>query len=147
MNPRWALAAVLAAAWPVLGGCAGHSAPRETGSAKPSLIVVGVVIENGLAYGVTDVIIEEPASGAFAGCGNLLPRTSCSNRFEELEYRGNPVVVRWKEHGVSRQTPEFVAQARGEPRLGEYILRVVIFAPGQAGAELEPAPDSGLTSR
>lgn len=131
----------------MLAGCAGDSPPRPSGGAVPAISVVGVVIENGLAYGVTDVIIEAPASGAFAGCGNLLPRSSCSNRFQDLEYRGNPVVVRWTERGVSHQTPEFVVKARGEPSPGEYIVRVVIFAPGQAGAELEPAPESGLTPR
>lgn len=120
----------------LLAGCA---VPRS-GVGKPDapvLVIDGIVIRNELAYPVTDVMIEVPATGAFAGCGNVLPRTACANAFPGVDYRSNAVLVRWREHGAAHSTGEFVIEIPETLRPGEAaVVEVVIFAPGEAGARL-----------
>lgn len=120
----------------LLPGCAG---PRSgVGKpAGPALVIDGIVIRNELPYPVTDVMMEVPATGAFAGCGNVLPRTACANDFPGLDYRSNAVLVRWREHGTAHSTGEFVIEIPETSRPGEAaVVEVVIFAPGEAGARL-----------
>jgi hypothetical protein len=82
----------------LLLGCS--SAPvEERQPAGHSIVISGLVIRNELPYPVTDVMIEVPATGNFAGCGNILPRSECSNAFQQVDYRANPVVIRWKAPG------------------------------------------------
>jgi hypothetical protein len=101
-----------------------------------------------LPYPVTDVMIEVPATGAFAGCGNILPRSACSNAFQQVDYRANSVVIRWSEHGQSQQTDEFTVQRPDSAVPGsEFVVEVIVFAPGQAGARLSDAKPEQLRSR
>lgn len=105
--------------------------------ASPALVIDGIVIRNELAYPVTDVMIEVPATGAFAGCGNVLPRTACANAFPGVDYHSNAVVVRWRERGIAHSTGEFVTEIPDTLKPDEAaVVEVVIFAPGEAGARL-----------
>jgi hypothetical protein len=118
----------------MLQGCATATA---RGASQPGVVIDGIEIRNELAYPVTDVMIEVPATGAFAGCGNLLPRTACSNAFEGVDYRSNAVIIRWKERGAEHSTGEFVIEIPADLRPGSRaVVEVVIFAPGEAGARL-----------
>jgi hypothetical protein len=120
----------------MLQGCAA-AAPNGGKASRPGVIIEGVEIRNELAYPVTDVMIEVPATGAFAGCGNLLPRSACSNAFEGVDYRSNAVVIRWKERGAEYSTGEFVIEIPADLRPGRpAVVEVVIFGPGEAGARL-----------
>ena len=113
-----------------------------------SAVISGVVIRNELPYPVMDVMIEVPATGGFAGCGNILPRSECSNAFEQLDYRANPVVIRWKERGQPQQTDEFTIKLPGAARTGDaYRVEVIVFAPGQAGARLAEPVSIGVRNR
>ncbi len=126
------------AAW-LLTACAGPRPDSATGAVnKPTGVFIdGFVIENGLPYPVTDVILEVPATGAFAGCGNILPRSSCRSGFPQADYFANATKVSWKEHGEPRGTDEFVIEVpQGMPAGTVAEVEVVIFAPGQAGARL-----------
>lgn len=134
---RLAVAAVLAA---TVQACVttkpGGDAPGGHRGA-PALVIDGIVIRNELAYPATDVMIEVPATGAFAGCGNVLPRTACSNTFEGVDYRSNAVLVRWRERGLQHSTGEFVIEIPDGMQPGKpAFIEVVIFAPGEAGARL-----------
>jgi hypothetical protein len=101
------------------------------------VIIDGFVIHNGLFYPVTDVMIEVPATGRFAGCGNILPRTVCRSGFEAFDYSANAVRVSWKEQGAPRGTDEFIIEVPEDMPAGAAAeVEVVIFAPGQAGARL-----------
>ena len=105
--------------------------------AGADIYIEGVVIRNGLAYTVRDVLIQVPATGGFAGCGNILPRTACSNTFPEIDYKANPVVISWTEHGVAHETDEFIIEVPKDFAAGDSAwIEVIIFAPGQAGAKL-----------
>jgi hypothetical protein len=99
---RLASAAGLAAS--LLLGC---TVPRNGDGHSDSLpfVIDGIVIRNELAYPVTDVMIEVPATGAFAGCGNVLPRTACSNAFQGVDYRSSAVLVHWREHAAPSIRP------------------------------------------
>ncbi len=124
--------------WPLLllQACAtttvGPERPEDAG-----VVIEGIIIKNELAYGVTDVMIEVPATGAFAGCGNILARTQCRNTFQDVNYQSNAVLIRWKERGQAKQTGEFVIDVPEglEPGLSSWV-EVVIYGPGQAGARL-----------
>jgi hypothetical protein len=131
---RLASAAGLAAS--LLLGC---TVPRNGDGHSDSLpfVIDGIVIRNELAYPVTDVMIEVPATGAFAGCGNVLPRTACSNAFQGVDYRSSAVLVHWRERGAEHSTGEFVIEIPERLQPGNpAVIEVVIFAPGQAGARL-----------
>ena len=108
------------------------------------VVIEGIIIKNELAYGVTDVMIEVPATGAFAGCGNILARTQCRNTFQDVNYRSNAVVIRWKEHGQPKQTGEFVIEVPDNLTTGvSSWVEVVIYGPGQAGARLVQPDNRG----
>lgn len=120
----------------LLHGCAAPPAGGVDAS-HPGVVIAGIEIRNELPYPVTDVMIEVPATGAFAGCGNLLPRTACSNAFEGVDYRSNAVAIRWKERGRDHSTGEFVIDVPADLQPGRpAVVEVVIFAPGEAGARL-----------
>jgi len=124
----------------LLPACA-SAPPGGDRQQSQELGVKGMVIRNELAYPVTQVMINVPATGAFAGCGNILPRSECSTTFQRIGYRGNPLVVSWREYGAAHQTDEFVVEPPAVQEPGqELVLEVVVFAPGQAGARLVPVP-------
>jgi hypothetical protein len=120
----------------VLQGCS--SVPVEAQEAEPpGLSIDGMVIRNELPFPVTDVLIDVPATGAFAGCGNILPGSDCRTSFESRDYGRQALIIRWKEYGESHQTGEFVIDVPDElDRTRPAWLEVVIFAQGQAGASL-----------
>ena len=103
----------------------------------PEVVIEGMVIRNELLFPVTDVMISVPATGGFAGCGNIMPRSECRTSFEAVNYAADKLLVSWKEYGEPRQTGQFVIEipknlVPGQPAWVE----VVIFAMGQAGARL-----------
>lgn len=117
-------------------------------SPAPQAVISGVSIRNELPYQVTDVMIEVPATGGFAGCGTILPRTECSNRFQHVDYRANQVVIRWREHGQPQQTEPFVIALPAGSSAGDaFHVEVVIFGPGQAGARLAQPAASEVRKR
>ena len=122
----------------LIGATAGCAAPDSADAQRaPAVTIDGITIRNDLAYPVTDVLIQVPATGAFAGCGNLLPRSECSNTFQGVDYRSNGVVVSWREHGKPQSTEAFVIEIPEDWRGARSArVEVVIFAPGQAGAHL-----------
>jgi hypothetical protein len=131
----------------LLSACT-SAAPREGLESKRAVVIVGVVMRNELAYPVTDVMIEVPATGSFAGCGTVLPRAECRNTFQEVDYRGDAVVVRWRERGELHQTDEFSINPSAGTRPGEvFSVEVVVFAPGQAGARLVEATPGVVRNR
>jgi len=130
-----ACAALLAA---TLSACASPGTPKSaSGHPAATLSIRGIEIHNELPYAVMDVMVTVPATGAFAGCSNIMARTACSTSFRSVAYRGNPMVVSWKEQGEPRKTEEFVVKEPENAVPGEEaVLDVSIFAPGQAGARL-----------
>jgi uncharacterized protein YceK len=119
-----------------LQGCA--SLPgAEQRAETVGVTIAGMVIRNELMYGVTDVMINVPATGAFAGCGNIMSRSECRISFEAVDYSGHPVAVSWKEYGEPQQTDEFLLETGSDIDPGRAAwLEVIIFARGQAGANL-----------
>jgi hypothetical protein len=115
--------------------------PRVPEAEQAPVVIEGIVIRNTLSWSVTDVMVEVPATGGFAGCGNLMARSNCSTSFQETDYRAHPIVIRWREHGQAQQTGEFVVKIpEGMPAGQVAWIEVIIFAPGQAGAKLVEAP-------
>ena len=117
-----------------LQACA-TSGEAKSQSETTGIVVEGMVIRNELLFGVTEVMINVPITGAFAGCGNILSRSECRISFESVDYRGNPLTVSWEEYGEPQQIDEFVLEVGEEldPATPAW-LEVVIFARGQAGA-------------
>jgi hypothetical protein len=131
----------------LLSACAAAPPDKRQFSGQ-SIVISGVVIRNELLYPVTDVMIEVPATGAFAGCGTILPGTACSNMFQGVYDRANAVLIRWKEHGQPQQTDEFTVQLPDSAVPGsEFVVEVIIFAPGQAGARLAETNPEQLRNR
>ena len=120
----------------LVAGCSPVATEPAEGTAG-AIHVEGIIIQNGLYYPVTDVMVEVPATGGFAGCGNIIQRTGCKTSFPARDYRGNPVVVSWKEHGTPHQTDPFVVKLPDNAVPGDvFWLEVVVFSAGQAGARL-----------
>lgn len=103
---------------------------------NPVVVVEGMLIRNQLPFPITDVMINVPATGAYAGCGNVMPRSECRTSFEKVDYKANALVVSWKEYGKPHQTGEIVLALPGglDPTRPAW-LEVVVFAMGQAGAQ------------
>jgi hypothetical protein len=126
--------AVLGAVCCLVAACStaglGKSRPVES-----SVTVEGVIIRNELVYTVNDVLIQVPATGGFAGCGNILPRSDCRTSFQAVDYRQNAIQVTWAEHGDPKRTDEFIVELPPDIQPGDAIwLEVVIYSPGLAGA-------------
>lgn len=119
-----------------LQACAPVSESSKPGEIS-AIMIEGMVIRNELSFPVTEVMIDVPATGVFAGCGNILPGSECRTSFEAVDYAANAVVVSWKEHGQSHQTGEFVIEIPADLDPGKVAwVEVIIFAMGQAGARL-----------
>lgn len=120
----------------LVSACAGKGAGAPSNEVE-SVKIDSFVIRNELPFTVTDVYIEAPATGNFAGCGTILSKTECQNSFPARTYRRNGVVISWKEHGVARSTGEFVVEAPEGLQPGQAtVLEVIIYSRGQAGARL-----------
>lgn len=117
--------------------CACSSSPPRDAPPVGSIDIQGIVIWNQLAYVVRDVMVEVPATGRFAGCGNILPRTRCQTSFPSQRYAGNEILLTWAERGEPRSTEPFTVEPPpGAPVGAAFWLVVEVFAPGQAGARL-----------
>ena len=124
----------------LLSACASTGAQPEQAT-DFGIKIEGMIIQNQLVYPVTDVMVEVPSTGGFAGCGNILPRTRCSTSFPAADYRGNAVLVRWAEYGEAHSTDEFVIKVPKDMAPGSIAwLEVIVFARGQAGARLISNP-------
>jgi len=121
---------------PVLQSCTSAAVPGRPVE-TPGIAIQGMIIRNELVYPVTDVMINVPATGRFAGCGNILPGTECNTSFEVVDYSSQQLVVSWKEYGQPHQTGAFKVDipTQLEPSRPAW-LEVIIFAMGQAGARL-----------
>ena len=142
---RAALLAGSAAA--ILGACAVRPAPAPPAD-PPAITVGGLEIRNDLPYPVTDVMIRIPATGGFAGCGVILPRSGCVNRFENFDYRDHEVSISWSERGQAHKTAEFrIERPKQINPEAVYRVQVIVFAPGEAGARLVLDPEDVSTLR
>lgn len=131
----------------LLSACA-TGPTREPQPAIPGIQVEGFVIRNELPYTLNNLMIEVPATGAFAGCGTIPPRSECSNTFEHVDYRGHAAVISWTEHGEPQTTDEFVVDLPDGVMPGDvFVLEIVVFAPGRAGARLRERGSGGLRNR
>lgn len=131
----------------LLGACASLPAPAPPAD-PPAIAIGGLEIRNELPYPITDVMIRVPATGGFAGCGNILPRSQCINRFENVDYRSDAVSISWSERGKPHTTGEFRIELPEQAVPGAvYRVQVVVFAPGEAGAHLVRATEAVSTTR
>lgn len=118
----------------ILQACA--TQPLVQPGAPAGVAIEGMIIRNDLPYPVTEAMINVPATGAFAGCGNIMPGTDCRTSFETVNYSGNAMVVSWKEYGQEKSTKEFVVKPGSDLDTGMPVwLEVTIFVAGQAGAK------------
>lgn len=129
----------LAAFWlgiVLLQGCA-----SPAGNPASGLKIDGLVIENRSRMWVSAARLLVPVTGAFVSCGNIPPESSCATSFPEADYSGNPVQVTWSQAGQIYSTGEFVIQPPEDIDTDRpAMVRVVIAAPGSAGAEIVQRP-------
>lgn len=117
----------------LLSACSPVTVPEI--NPPPALSIAGMIIRNDLLYPVTEVMIQVPKTGDFAGCGNILPESDCRTSFQTVDYSGNAMVVSWKEYGQEHSTREFVVEPGRDIDVSRPAwLEVTIFAAGQAGA-------------
>ncbi len=120
----------------LLAACSNPVA-QPAGTPVMPLEIEGVIIQNLLAYPVTDVQILSLASGNFVSCGNIMQRSRCATTFPIRNYQRNPVQISWKERGTEYSMPPFVIDIPEGFSLDKAAtIEVSIVGPGQAGAEL-----------
>jgi hypothetical protein len=136
MSVRLRLRLTAIALFGLLTACAGESQRAQTAS-DSGIDIAGIIIRNSLDYSVKNVIVQVPATGRFAGCGNIHPRTECKTSFPAIGYRKNGLLVTWLEHGEAKATDEFVVEPPAGSKPGDSLwLEVVIYSAGLAGARL-----------
>ena len=119
-------------------GCA-----SQTVNPAPGLKIEGLVIENQTRMWVSAARLLVPITGAFVSCGNISPESRCSTTFPETDYSGNPVEITWSQAGQIHSTGEFVIQPPDDVDVDRpATVRVVISAPGSAGAALVQSPSA-----
>lgn len=120
----------------LLQGCA--TQPRHPFG---GLKIEGLVIENQTQMWVSAARLLVPLTGAFVSCGNISPKSRCATTFPETDYSGNPVQITWSQAGQIHSTGEFVIQPPADIDVDRpAMVRVVITAPGSAGAVIVQRP-------
>lgn len=134
MRLPWCLSAVALSG--ILVACAGtEESPHP--AAGTGVVMSGIIIRNSLAFPVTDVMVQAPATGRFAGCGNIQPRTACKTSFPAIGYRDSALIVTWRERGEPQATDEFAVKLPDSAQSGDSLwLEVIIYSAGLAGAKL-----------
>jgi len=66
---------------------------------KKQLTFNALVLENNTGTQLENVRIAARKNGAFASCGVILRRTSCSTTFQTKVYQGNSVYISWLHNG------------------------------------------------
>ena len=108
----------------------------------PPLQLEGMVIENQTQMWVSAARLLVPVTGNFVSCGNIPPGSMCSTTFPETAYTGNPVEITWSQGGQIHSTGQFALQLPEEvDRDRPAAVRVVITAPGSAGAVIVQRPN------
>ena len=108
----------------------------------PALQLEGMVIENQTQMWVSAARLLVPLTGNFVSCGNIPPGSMCSTTFPETAYTGNPVEITWSQGGQIHSTGQFALQLPEDvDRDRPAAVRVVITAPGSAGALIVQRPD------
>lgn len=114
-----------------------HGCASQARNPAPGLKIEGLVIENQTRMWVSAAQLLVPVTGAFVSCGNISPESSCATTFPETDYTGNPVQVTWSQSGQIYSTGEFVIHPPNDVDVDRpAMVRVVITAPGSAGAEI-----------
>jgi len=127
---------VLAAALLVVAAL--HGCASQTANPASGLKIDGLIIENQTQMWVSAARLLVPVTGAFVSCGNIPPHSRCATTFPETDYTGNPVQITWSQAGQIHSTGEFVVHPPDDIDLNKpAVVRVVISAPGSAGAVIE----------
>jgi len=120
----------------LLQGCVFQASNPVSG-----LKIEGLVIENQTRMWVSAAQLLVPVTGAFVSCGNISPESSCATTFPETDYSGNPVQITWSQAGQIHSTGEFVIQPPNDIDVERpAMVRVIITAPGSAGAAIVQQP-------
>ena len=121
----------------LLSACAVEPVDRA-----PPLQLEGMVIENQTQMWVSAVRLLVPVTGNFVSCGNIPPGSMCSTTFPETAYTGNPVEITWSQGGQIHSTGQFALQLPEDlDKDRPAAVRVVITAPGSAGAVIVQRPN------
>jgi hypothetical protein len=116
-------------------GCAG-----VPGSAGDAVVIDGLTFENRSGSPVDGITLLVPATGGFVSCGRIAPGARCASGFPEVSYAGNPVEIRWNQGGAEWSTGFVTLDMDDEVRSrGRGEVRVLVIAPGSAGALLLPS--------
>ena len=119
----------------LLAGCASPS-----GSTGDAVIIDGLTFENRSQSPVDGITLSVPATGGFVSCGRIAPGARCASGFPGVSYTGNPVEIRWYQGGEEWSTGAMTLQVDSEVRArGQGEVRVLVIAPGSAGALLLPS--------
>jgi hypothetical protein len=119
----------------LLNGCA-----AIPGSSQDAVAIDGLTFENRSGSPVDGITLVVPATGGFVSCGRIAPGARCAAGFPEVSYAGNPVEIRWNQGGEEWTTGLTTLQVDAEARLrGRGEVRVLVIAPGSAGAMLLPS--------
>jgi len=115
-----------------------HGCASQTANPASGLKIDGLIIENQTQMWVSAARLLVPVTGAFVSCGNISPHSRCATTFPETDYTGNPVQITWSQAGQIHSTGEFVLNPPDDVDLNKpAVVRVVISAPGTAGAIIE----------
>ncbi len=138
-SPKWwAILAGLSLV-ALLAGCA-----TTPGLFQDSVIIDGLTFENRSASPVDGITLSVPVTGGFVSCGRIAPGARCASGFPDVAYEGNPVEIRWYQGGAEWNTGALTLQVDDEVRIhGRGEVRVVVIAPGSAGALLLPGEAPG----
>ena len=121
----------------LLSACAAGPVDRA-----PPLQLEGKVIENQTQMWVSAARLLVPVTGNFVSCGNIPPGSMCSTTFPETAYTGNPVEITWSQGGQIHSTGQFALQLPEDlDKDRPAAVRVVITAPGSAGAVIVQRPN------
>ncbi len=116
------------------------TACTSRGEMRPAGVVLridGLLFENRSRSPVSSIRLFVPGTDRFVSCGRIAPGAVCASRFPGVGYNGAPVQVTWVQEGNEWSTgavslsadPQVAAAGRAE-------VRVVVLAPGSAGAVL-----------
>jgi hypothetical protein len=123
-----------------LAGCATSTVPRGA-----SVFIDGLTFENRSTTPINGITLQVPATGGFVSCGRIAPGARCASGFPGVSYAGDPVEIRWYQGGAEWTTGLAALDVEESVReAGRGEVRVLVLAPGSAGALLLPGGSVGV---
>ena len=93
---------------------------------KP-ITVDGLAFRNNSSNLIENALLVVVKTNRFISCGPILPDKECSTTFPQKKYRGNHIIVKWRQNGKSWSSKELKIQIPNNVLPGKSSKVIIII--------------------